>query len=43
MKGEGLILVDGLPADSLAAMDRGLHYGDGVFRTMKMVAGEIRW
>lgn len=29
-----MILVNGAPADSVAATDRGLAYGDGVFRTM---------
>ena len=43
MKGEGLILVNGQAASCIGALDRGLHYGDGVFRTMKTVAGEIRW
>jgi 4-amino-4-deoxychorismate lyase len=43
MKTEGLILVDGLATGSIQALDRGLHYGDGVFRTMKIVDGEIRW
>lgn len=43
MKTEDLILVDGNPASTVSALDRGLHYGDGVFRTMKIVAGEIRW
>lgn len=43
MKSEGLILVNGQAASGVGVLDRGLHYGDGVFRTMKIVAGEIRW
>jgi 4-amino-4-deoxychorismate lyase len=27
----------------LAADDRGLQYGDGVFRTLRVVAGQPRW
>lgn len=43
MTEETLILVDGEPASSVKALDRGLQYGDGVFRTMKTVNGRIRW
>lgn len=43
MKGEAYLLVNGQTADSVQAMDRGLHYGDGVFRTLKVIGGEIRW
>lgn len=43
MKSEGLILVNGQAASGIGALDRGLHYGDGVFRTIKIVAGEICW
>lgn len=43
MNGANLILVDGQPADSLPAMDRGLMYGDGVFRTLKLLDGEPVW
>ncbi len=38
-----MILVDGLPAASVDARDRGLAYGDGVFRTLRCQAGEPRW
>lgn len=38
-----LILVDGKPSSSISVMDRGLHYGDGVFRTMKVKHCRVRW
>src|SRR5512147_3060945 len=34
-----MTLIDGLPADAVSANDRGLLYGDGVFRTLKRVGG----
>lgn len=37
--GMALTLVDGSPADSIPADDRGLAYGDGVFRTLAMRSG----
>lgn len=37
------ILIDGQRAALLAADDRGLQYGDGVFRTLRVVAGQPRW
>jgi 4-amino-4-deoxychorismate lyase len=40
---EPLILVNGSPGASLSAMDRGLAYGDGVFRTLRMEAGRPVW
>jgi 4-amino-4-deoxychorismate lyase len=37
-------LVNGRPARSVDAADRGLHYGDGVFRTMLVRAGRaLNW
>lgn len=36
-----MIRVNGIAADGIAANDRGLHYGDGVFRTMTMRAGRL--
>ena len=42
-KGKSLVFVNGLQTDSIGALDRGLHYGDGVFRTLKATAGEVRW
>lgn len=34
-----MTLIDGIPADVVSANDRGLLYGDGVFRTLKRVGG----
>lgn len=38
-----MILVNGRPADSIDARDRGLAYGDGVFRTLRTRDGEPIW
>lgn len=38
-----MILVNGVAADSVAATDRGLAYGDGVFRTLLWRRGKPRW
>jgi 4-amino-4-deoxychorismate lyase len=39
-----MILVNGAPAESLPATDRGLAYGDGVFRTLRAQHGEpLHW
>src|SRR5687767_5861396 len=39
-----MILVNGAAADSVAATDRGLAYGDGVFRTLLSRRGKpIAW
>ncbi|MAA76091.1 MAG: aminodeoxychorismate lyase [Salinisphaeraceae bacterium] len=36
--------VNGQPADSLSILDRGLHYGDGVFRTLPVRGGRpLAW
>lgn len=37
------MLVNGLPTDQVDARDRGLAYGDGVFRTLKIEAGQPVW
>jgi 4-amino-4-deoxychorismate lyase len=37
------ILVNGRATARVAASDRGLSYGDGVFRTLRIVAGRPRW
>jgi 4-amino-4-deoxychorismate lyase len=38
-----MILVNGQPSDTVNALDRGLAYGDGVFRTMRTHAGQPLW
>lgn len=38
-----MMLVNGLPVVSVSALDRGLAYGDGVFRTLCMQAGAPLW
>lgn len=38
-----MILVNGVAAESISATDRGLAYGDGVFRTLLSVRGRARW
>ncbi len=37
-----LVLIDGLPARAVSIADRGLHYGDGLFETLPIVAGVAR-
>lgn len=37
-----LVLIDGEPASGVPADDRGLAYGDGVFRTLPMLGGQAR-
>ncbi|MDN0081407.1 aminodeoxychorismate lyase [Crenobacter sp. SG2305] len=37
-----MMLINGLPADTVSAADRGLAYGDGVFRTIELVSGRPR-
>lgn len=38
-----MMLVDGQPHASIQALDRGLAYGDGVFRTLRTAAGRPLW
>lgn len=38
-----MILVNGDPAQTVDALDRGLAYGDGVFRTLRTQAGQPLW
>lgn len=38
-----MILVNGHPSDRVDALDRGLAYGDGVFRTLRAAAGMPLW
>jgi 4-amino-4-deoxychorismate lyase len=35
--------IDGVPGDSVDAADRGLHYGDGLFETLRVEDGRVRW
>ena len=35
------ILINGLQQDTISALDRGLHYGDGVFETIKVHLGRL--
>ena len=37
-----ITLINGIPSDVVSANDRGLLYGDGVFRTLKRVGGVAR-
>ena len=34
------VLINGMPGDAVQVMDRGLAYGDGVFRTLAVRAGK---
>lgn len=37
-------LVDGTPADAISVLDRGLAFGDGVFRTLRIARGKpLNW
>lgn len=38
-----MTLVNGHPAETVGALDRGLAYGDGVFRTLRTEAGQPLW
>ena len=38
-----MILVNGVRSDSVAVTDRGLTYGDGIFRTLVSKKGQPRW
>lgn len=43
MSTQSFVLVDGVRAECFPVDDRGLMYGDGVFRTIKIVGGRPRW
>ena len=43
MSGPPRSLVDGVPGEVLSIRDRGLHYGDGLFETMRCEHGRLRW
>lgn len=36
-------LINGIEGAALDPLDRGLHYGDGVFRTLRVESGRPRW
>lgn len=36
-------LVDGQPGERISLRDRGLHYGDGLFETVRRQDGRLRW
>ena len=36
-------LINGTPADTVHASDRGLHFGDGLFETMALTGGRVRF
>lgn len=38
-----MMLIDGIPSDHVPADDRGLAYGDGVFRTLRVTSGKPRF
>ncbi len=38
-----MMRINGQPAETVDARDRGLAYGDGVFRTLRMAAGRPLW
>jgi 4-amino-4-deoxychorismate lyase len=37
------ILVNGIAGSQVAALDRGLQYGDGLFETVRCEQGRVRW
>jgi len=41
LAGMSLTLINGSPADTIPADDRGLAYGDGIFRTLAARAGKV--
>lgn len=43
MREEELVLINGVRSSGIDVRDRGLQYGDGVFRTLKAEAGRLRW
>lgn len=36
------MLINGVPADTISALDRGLAYGDGIYRTVELIDGAPR-
>jgi 4-amino-4-deoxychorismate lyase len=43
MSAHSSVLVDGVRAECFPVDDRGLMYGDGVFRTLRVAGGRPRW
>ncbi len=43
MSTQSFVLVDGVRAECFPVDDRGLMYGDGVFRTLRVAGGRPRW
>jgi 4-amino-4-deoxychorismate lyase len=41
--GESLVLINGSPEALISPLDRGLAFGDGVFRTLRMESGQPMW
>ena len=37
-----MIMINGQVCDTLAATDRALHYGDGLFETIAVINGQLR-
>lgn len=37
------IVINGQAGTGISPLDRGMVYGDGVFRTARVVAGQVRW
>jgi 4-amino-4-deoxychorismate lyase len=37
------VLVNGVPREVVDALDRGLHYGDGLFETLAVASGRLRF
>jgi 4-amino-4-deoxychorismate lyase len=40
---KGWALVDGQPGERISLRDRGLHYGDGLFETVRRQGGRLCW
>ena len=43
MNGTSSVLVNGLPGTMISVRDRGLHFGDGLFETLRCENGRLRW
>ncbi|MEW5755921.1 MAG: aminodeoxychorismate lyase [Pseudomonadota bacterium] len=38
-----MMIINGIPATQISAQDRGLHYGDGLFETLRVTDGQPEW